>query len=263
MGICWAEVEYEVTGRRYRTVHGFQSDSSLLVDTFNQDDYINWGADLIGDADFEGATDPTNAGIDPRTLIEATLYFHRHMQSTQVTLRTLSLHDGATPGTATGNFVSLNLDLQCRGNPFLGSGDLAGLNNTMLITKQPYGFSQRKGRMFLRGAIRNTHILAGDEDGVTFIPGARASYALELYTGAIGAGVGNSTRLFSYMWPGKLGQEGANCQYVIPTTTAYTGPDPETGQIITKRVLSGFTSVQTLAVTDAQSRDTRRRTRKK
>jgi hypothetical protein len=260
MGVAYAEVEYEVKGKRYHTTHGLWCGANNLLNTFAQQDYIEWGGLLIGDADFEKATDPANNTVDPRSIIEAILYFHRYMQHTDVTLRGLSINDGATPGDSTGNFVSVNLDLQCRGNPNNDNVNLAGLNTAMLITKSPAGFSKRKGHIWLRGAIGNGQVTAGDEDGVQFLPGFRAAWSLALFEAINGSGLGTTTRLASYMQGGPaIGTDGEGVNYVIPTTTKYTGIDPETGETVTKRALSGYTVVDTLAVTDAQSRKARRR----
>lgn len=259
MGLAYLEVEYEIGGRRYRTVHGAWSDATLPNNTFGLPDYENWGGEFVGDGIFDDATDPANDEVDPRSLIEAVLYMHRAMQGTDVILRNLSINDGATPGDSTGNFVSVNLDLQCRGNATVNSAVLAGLNTTMAIVKQPAGFSKRKGRMFLRGAIAAPHIQYGDRDGVTFQPGFRAAYSLALTTAIGYGGVGVATLLRNYLGTGNAGVLSGSVAYVIPNTTEYTGIDPDTGLSVTKRALSSYTFVQGLDVTDAQSRKTTRR----
>lgn len=264
MGVAYAEVEYEIGGFRYRTIHGLASDANETPNSFTPVDTNVWGVDLVGDAVFADATDPSDLTVQPRTVIEAILYFHRKMQSPAVILRNLSINDGPTPGDATGNFVSLNLDLQCRGNIAVNSNTLGGLNNTMLITKQPDGFSKRKGRMFLRGAIAHTHMIFGDRDGVTFQPGFRAAYSLHL-SDAIGQGGTPDPNLLYTYFGGKPGPGPMdfNAFYVIPNTKVIAGIDPDDGTPIEKRILFGYTNINLMEVTDVQSRDTRRKKKSK
>lgn len=260
MGVAFCEVEYELGGKRYHTVHGLWCASNDLQNTFSLEDYVNWGGNQLGTAESEARTDPLDATVEPINIIEAILYFHRSIQHQSIVLRTLNLNDGATPGDSTGNFVSLNLDYQCRGFTAINTGTLAPANIALLITKSPFGFSKRKGRMFLRGCIRNDAVTVGDEDGATFVTGARSLYSLQLDEAIRGSGVGSTTRLFSYLQPvTQTGADGEDVAYVIPNTKIVKGVDPDTGLEVEKRILFGKTFVGGLQVTDAQSRNTRRR----
>lgn len=259
MGNAYCVVKYTFDGRNYQTVHGIHTgiDQPNPENVFTEANLLNWGFNGLGVGDLDARTDVTNSPFNYASLLEAIISFHRFMQSPLVTLKQIYISDGFTLGAATGPFATFDLNLACQA-PHLtvDPSAIAPANCALMIDKVSGQFSRRGGRMWLRGAMDKSHIRLGGEDGVelTFAGRTTVTDALTdfLTTGSVGGE--SSQKLADYFGDGAVGTDGVtNVQYSIVNTTkaVVNGKD--------RRVIFDWTKVATLAIDDAQSRDTRRR----
>lgn len=262
MGIAYCAIKWEFAGKAYETVHTLHSGSSTAPgqNTFTALDLTAWGFDLLGVAGLDERTDPSGiATFNPSSLIEFIIGFHRRMQGQQVRLTQVYINDGFTLGVQTGNFATFDLDLTCE-SPLTGTtlSNYAPANQALMLDKASAGFSQRGGRMWLRGAMQASYTIPAAEDGVTLTESGRVSLSQQLSDYLVQeASGGENNSLSKYFGTGTAGADGTTpVQYCIGRTVAATVD----GKV--RRVLNNWTPVANISVDDAQSRDTRRRNKK-
>lgn len=260
MGIGYATIKWELSGKEYNTQHSWaRAPFTLPGGGFDTTDTNEIGFSNLGHGDLDGRTDPEDVSFGPESLLEAIIALHRKVQGGGVVLTQLYLHDGPTNGTETGAFATYPLNLPCTNTTLAVGIELyAPANCALLVDKSPDSISTHAGRIWFRGALLKSEVVISAQDGVAITTAGKARAEADLISGYTEFG-GGVVSLGDFFGDGHAGTGGIGvCQYGVNQTRPIDPDDPDG-----PRQIVGFTSVANLSIDDAQSRDTQRRVKAK
>ena len=199
-------------------------------------------------ADLEGiiATNPADGFTDENTqaatpeyeggtsILAAILGFERQLHYSAVQIVRLTINDGSTPGTPTGNFWSqaINLAGNKDGGSPVDAALVAPLSIALLVNRNPAGLSIRPGRVYYRGCLLDTDVRPGSRVGVTWRDDGIATSVRNFVTGAVTA-----AELDSY-----FASPSTTLPAIYVSIPHYDDTDPDVGQVISGSPVTSFSA---------------------
>jgi hypothetical protein len=184
MGVGLITIRKQYSGKYFTSSHGFSNISFTgAADQTDIDALYENTPDLTVDS-FTNPTQDLYKGAT--SLLAAIIGFERILTQSTVNFVEVIVTDGATPGSGTGPFFSLPINVQ--GHHPLGSDTLGPLATTLLVKKVPIGTSHKGGRLFMRGVLVDNDVeAASNKYGIDLKSGVFSSYQTDIPSDVIEA----------------------------------------------------------------------------
>lgn len=181
MGIGILTVTIEGAGEEWSNTWGVGDLDAANFGPLNEADV----ATLVGGVDFGNpeATDPTETSSyqGPTNVIAAIVGFTRYITIQPAVITRLYLGDGtknSEGANPTSVFWTAGVNLPALSQEGAGvDGVVVPLSIAWLLNRNPVGFSQRAGRLYLRHALVDASVRPGTRDGVQWQSAAAAEAA--------------------------------------------------------------------------------------
>lgn len=139
----------------------------------------------------------TTGGTAPTNFLQRLLRFERGMHKTAVTITKVYVTDGKRNRLGNTEYFTQILSLACLDTAPTPPDEIAPGSITVMVNRNPAGYSHRPGRMFFRGMLRESDITFGGPKLVTWQNSTQQAAFSTTLAAVVGSGGSNLASHFN------------------------------------------------------------------